>query len=329
MKIDRIELFHVQAAPPASIDTVLVRMICGDHQGWGEACPGAAPRHSSEFNRGAFIVLEQHLAPALTGQTIDSGDALQLLLSGYQGNAAAKSALDCAWWNLQAAATGKTLAALIGAGDAAILRSMTVDVLPTIDELITQLTTLQNQTDLFVLKFRPGWDEQMLRAVRQVLPVVPLAVDCDGLCKLAQREMFYRLDDFMLRWIEQPFDCGDLVAPAIIQQDIRTTLCLHQSVTSLERLEQILDLQSAKAIRLDISLLGGITPTLAVQRLAMEADLLQTVGHPAVTREGAAASAVLAQLPGITLPCDIIDLATRPTAESLIGNATMQAKITC
>jgi O-succinylbenzoate synthase len=167
----------------------------------------------------------------------------------------------------------------------------------------------------------------MLRAVRQVFATLPLAVDCDGLCKLTQRDLFYRLEDFMLRWIEQPFAADDLVAPAMLQENIRTPLCLHQSITSVERLEQALDLQSAKIIRLDTSLLGGITPALAVNRLATEAGLQQTIGGPANTREGATVIQTLAQLPGVSLPCEITDLATLPAAETLIGSTTARAEI--
>lgn len=321
MKIDRVELFHVQAKSPTPVDTVLVRLFSGSHIGWGEACPGLAPRWSAEFNRGAYVVLEQHLAPAVVGQPIDTSEQLQQHLAEFCGNPAAKGALDTAWWNLQSAITGKSLAALIGAGETACGRSLTLDVFPTIDELLAQLENLKQQTELFVLRLRPGWDEQMLRAVRQVFATLPLAVDCDGLCKLTQRDLFYRLDDFMLRWIEQPFAAEDLVAPAMLQENIRTPIGLHQSITSLERLEQALDLQSAKLIRLDASLLGGITPALAVNRLASEAGLQQTVGGPAATREGATVNQTLSRLPGVSLPCETTDPATLPSAESLINSA--------
>ena len=39
---------------------------------------------------------------------------------------------------------------------------------------------------------------------QQEFAAAPLAIDCDGLCSLAQQEMFYRLEDFFLQAIEQP-----------------------------------------------------------------------------------------------------------------------------
>ena len=302
MLIDAIELFHLRL--PAT-DTVLVRLASGTQSGWGEACVGREPVESPEWAGGVFACLRDFLAPVVRGQSIISGDQLQELVAKYQGNAAAKSALDCAWWDLQAKTHATTVSKMLGGAREMIETCITLDVMPTIDDLVNHITALQLTGAVIVLKFRPGWDEQMLRAVRQMFPTVPLAIDCDGCCQLGQREMLYRLDDFMLRWIEQPFSANDLVAHAMLQETIRTPICLHQSITSLDRAEQAIDLGSCKLMKLDPTLIGGLTPTRAVYESCLASKLPLAVGGKYATPAGRAALTALASLEGFSLAAEI------------------------
>ena len=92
-----------------------------------------------------------------------------------------------------------------------------------------------------------------------------------GCARLAQRDMFFRLDDFFLERIEQPLPADDLVAHAMLQQQIRTPISLDQSITTLDRLEQAVDLVSCRQVRLDPQRVGGITPTLALAEACRKA----------------------------------------------------------
>ena len=91
MLIDRLEIFHV-AMPllqpwrtsygeDAAVHSILVRMGSRSAEGWGEASPLAAPCYSPDWAGGAFATLREWLAPAILGQTIESGDELQKRLS--------------------------------------------------------------------------------------------------------------------------------------------------------------------------------------------------------------------------------------------------------
>lgn len=327
MLIDAIELFHLRL--PAT-DTVLVRLQTGTQSGWGEACIGREPVESPEWAGSVFACLRDFLAPAVRGQSILSGEQLQEAISRFQGNAAAKSALDCAWWDLRAKTHATTVAAMLGGTRETFETSLTLEVMPTIDELLQAIETHQQKHAVLLLKYRPGWDEQMLRAVRQVFPAVPLAIDCDGCCQLSQREQLYRLDDFMLRWIEQPFAADDLVAHAMLQEQIRTPICLHQSITSLPHAEQALDLGSCRMLKLDPSLLGGITPTLSVYQSMTDSKLpIAVVGRYATTA-GEMSHRSLATLVGCSSAVDSPSGATIVTVEhavtvSPIDHAMIQA----
>lgn len=302
MQIESIQLFHLRLP---ETDSVLVQLTSGQQSGWGEACVRREPIDSSEWAGGAFACLRDFLAPAVRGQSILDGGQLQELVGRFQGNHAAKSALDCAWWDLRAQTHATTVAAMLGGNETTLTISHTIPVLPTIDELFAQIELHKDRTNTLLLKFRPGWDEQMLRAVRQVYPSAPLAIDCDGCCNLSQSELLYRLDDFMLKWIEQPLAADDLVAHAMLQEQLRTPICLHQSLTSRERVEQALDLGSCRAVKIDPTLAGGLTPALAMHEEAAATGIPLAVAGRYQTPAGKRAHEALATLGGFTLPTDL------------------------
>lgn len=323
MLIEAIEIYHLRQAGQ---DTVLVQLRDGQQSGWGEACVGREPVDSAEWAGGVFAVLRDVLGPAVRGQSPISGDQLQECLARFQGNPAAKAALDCAWWDLQANSHGSTVAALLGGAEAATNTTCrTIGVLPTIDDLIAEIEQVRDTCDVVLLKFRPGWDEQMLRAVRQVYPAIPLAVDCDGGCRMAQREMLYRLDDFMLRWVEQPFPADDLVAHAMLQEQIRTPICLHQSITSVERAEQALDLQSGRIFKLDPVLSGGLTPVRAIHEFVSGTVPLALAGAYQ-TVAGQRTCNALATLKGFTQPRELTGEAEELSPEFL-ATAVRHARV--
>jgi O-succinylbenzoate synthase len=319
MLIDAIELFHLSLEHDIS---VLVRLESSGVSGWGEACPGREPVDSPEWAGGVFACLRDFLAPAVRGQSIATGDELQERLARFQGNAIAKSALDMAWWNLQAQLQNTSLTKLVGGTREKIETSVTLDVMESEKEMLDAVGPASEQHALVLLKFRPGWGEAMLRGVRQAFPAIPLAIDCDGLVQLGQREMFYRLDDFMLRWIEQPFAADDLVVHAMMQEGVRTPICLHQSIFSAARAEQATDLKSCRAVKLDPSLAGGLTTALAIYQECKLANLPMAIGGRCATNVGAGSLRALATLEGISLPSELgnlPDIDVTPLVDSAVA----------
>jgi O-succinylbenzoate synthase len=306
MHLDAIDLYRFplvneQSESSCPIESVMAVLKSGEHVGFGLVSLATAPLVSAEWSAGAFACLRDWLAPAVVGRSVSSGEYLQELLAPFHGNAGAKSALDIAWWSLAATIEGKPLWRLLGGSQPIVRLSATLGVMPSTDALFAEIEKcLALGHDPIVLKYRPGWDVEMLRAVRQAFPGAPLAIDCDGLCSLAQQETFYRVQDFSLRWIEQPFASDDLVGHAMLAQNLRTPLMLDQSVTSLERSEQMIDLQSCQSVRIDPARVGGLTPALAIMRACRQAGLQVAIGggpQGAIAGSAAAALAAMADLP--------------------------------
>lgn len=316
MRIDSIEVFHV-AMPllspwrtaygeDAAIESILVRIESAGLAGWGESAPFAAPCYSPEWAGGAFACIRDWLAPALVGEWIESGDDLQARLAHFKGNPFAKAALDTAWWVLEAKRQGKPLHRLLGANRDAVDVGADFGVMDSIGKLLADVAgAVEAGFKRVKLKYRPGWDIPMLRAVRQEFPTTTIHIDCNSGYGMEHFDMFCRLDDFHLAMIEQPLAHDDLVDHARLQAAIRTPVCLDESINSVARAEQAVDLGSCRWMNVKPGRVGGLTSAVAIQNLCRQAGIPCWVGGMLESAIGARICVALATLDNFTYPADI------------------------
>ncbi|MBX7167354.1 MAG: o-succinylbenzoate synthase [Pirellulales bacterium] len=321
MRIDALDLYHV-AVPlvrpwrtaygeDAVVESVLVRMTSGGAVGWGESCPLAAPCYSPEWAGGVFACARDWLAPAVVGQWIESGDELQQRLAHFKGNPFAKAALDTAWWVLAAERAGRPLYQYLGATRERAAVGADFGVLDSIDELLAAVgRAVAAGFPRIKLKFRPGWDLTMLRAVRQEFPTQTIHIDCNAAYTIEHSDLFCRLDDFHLAMIEQPLAADDLVDHARLQSILRTPICLDESITSLARAETALDLGSCRYVNIKPGRVGGVTVARQIHDLCREREVPCWIGGMLETAVGVRICAALAMLDGCTYPADIFASST-------------------
>jgi O-succinylbenzoate synthase len=313
-------------------------MTSGSLAGWGESSPLAAPCYSPEWGGGVFATAKEWLAPALVGQSLASGEELQARLAHFKGNYFAKGALDGAWWSLKSQESGQPLAALLAAAAGCQARDEVAvgadfGVMDSIDELLAAVgAAVADGFPRIKLKFRPGWDIAMVRAVRQQHPEHPVHIDCNSGYRLADAGLFRQVDDFHLAMIEQPLAHDDVVDHAALQAEIETPICLDESITSLARTEQAIRLGSCRYVNIKPGRVGGLTVALKIHNACQAAGIPCWVGGMLESAVGAAQCVALAMLPNFTYPADIFpsarfyrdDLANEPltlirTRENLPG----------
>jgi O-succinylbenzoate synthase len=318
MHIDSIDLFHLAlpllAPRPLpggdchTLETVLVRMHSGELSGWGEASPGNAPLVNDEWAGGAFACLRDWLAPGLIRCEVDSAKDLQQRLAAVHGNRFAKAALDMAWWDLESRRQGQPLHQLAGGSRTAIEVGPTFDRMESIDDL---LEAIQHATQAgfarIGLKFRPGWDVQMINLVRHEFPTEAVHVDCEGALRLEQMEMLCRLDDFHLAMILQPLPPDDLVGHAMVQEAIRTPICLDQGVTTVEQADMALELHSCQFLRIEPGRVGGLTKAIALDETCHENCTPCWAGVVPQSAVGTRFAAALAARTNFSYPADFFD----------------------
>ncbi len=315
MRIDAIEIFHA-ALPLArpitthlgtwnELQTVLVALESQGAVGWGEASPGNAPLLGPEWAAGVYRCLSDWIAPALVGQTLDAGDDLQQRLVRLRGNRYAKAAVDCAWWDLAARLQGKPLHQLLGGQTDRLPLGVSFDKMDDIEDLLEAIRRAFDAGYSRVeLKFRPGWEVSMVHLVRQEFPTEQIHIDVEGDLQLSYMEMFCRLDDFMLAMIEQPLPAHDLVGHAMIQDAIRTPICLAESITCPEEAEIALELKSGRFINLEPGRVGGLTPAQQIHDACVDAHVECRLGAMPQTAIGAAIGLALGTKSNFHYPAD-------------------------
>ena len=316
MKIESIEVYRV-AMPVIYpfrtaygdghvIESVLVKMCSQGLEGWGEATPWDSPLYSPEWAGGVFSLVRDWLAPQLLGQEISSGDVLQDRLAFFKGNPFAKASLDLAWWDLEAKIKEMPLWRMLGGQEDTVEVGADFGVMETIPQLVE---TIQEAVDAgfprVKLKFRPGWDLEMVRSVRQAFPDLVFHVDCNSGYHLEEAEIFLALDELNLAMIEQPLRHDDLLDHAQLQTRIKTPICLDESITSLERACQAIDIGACHWINLKPGRVGGITVACQILQEAERREISCWVGGMLESAIGSYHCIALATLPNMKYPADI------------------------
>jgi O-succinylbenzoate synthase len=316
MRFDRIELYHVRMpliepwrtayGEDSHVESVFARIESGDAHVWSETSCLAAPCYSPEWAAGVFAVARDWLAPALVGHEIASGADLQPRLAHFKGNYFAKALFDNAWWLLDAKLKGQPLHRRLGATRNAVAVGADFGVEDSIDSLLTKIAkAAQAGFPRIKLKFRPGWDIPMLRAVRREFPAHTIHIDCNSGYTLADLDFFRRLDEFQLAMIEQPLAHDDLVDHARLQKAIGTPICLDESITSPDRARQAIELGSCRYMNIKPGRVGGLTHALAIHDLCRASSIPCWVGGMLESAVGARLCVALAMLDNFTYPADI------------------------
>ncbi|MDP6438555.1 MAG: o-succinylbenzoate synthase [Candidatus Brocadiia bacterium] len=335
MRVDSIEIarvampliypFRTAFGDDETIESVLVRLSAGGLSGWGEGSSLALPAYSAECARTQFIISRDFVAPLLLGQEVDSGERLQGLLSGIKGNYFAKSAFDMAWWDLHAREVGRPLWQVLGGKDATVDVGADFGIMETIDLLLETIEAANRQGYKRIkLKYRPGWDLEMIDAVRNAFPDTTVHIDCNSAYGLDDLEMFKKLDRYRLAMIEQPLSHDDLIDHAKLQAAIETPVCLDESITSPDKARKAIRIKACRWVNIKPGRVGGTTNALAIHNICRDAGIPCWIGGMLESAVGASHCLALATLPNIRYPSDVFptdrfykrDLGTPPMVHS-------------
>lgn len=335
MKIDTIELFRV-AMPliypfrtafgdDDVIESVLVRFSSSNIYGWGEAAPWRYPAYSPECAIAQFIISRDFIAPLLLGRDIYSGEELQKCVSNIKGNYFAKAAFDLAWWDLHAKALDKPLWKILGGKVPTVDAGADFGIMESFDLLLTAIDSANQQGYKRVkLKYRPGWDLDMVDAVRKTFPDITIHIDCNSAYTLNDLGMFEQLDQYDLAMIEQPLMHDDLIDHATLQSNINTPICLDESITSADKARKAIQIKACRWINIKPGRVGGTTNAISIHDICQEAGVPCWIGGMLESAVGASHCVALATLPNIQYPSDIFpssrfyheDLASPPMKHS-------------
>jgi O-succinylbenzoate synthase len=284
---------------------VLVRVETDDAEGWGECVADIEPGFSEEFNEGAWLVVRDFLAPALFAAGDVAIDDLDRVFAFVRGNPMAKATVINAFVDAQLRAWGTSLASYLDADRSRVECGVSVGITATPEQLVEQVQGyLTDGYRRIKLKIEPGLDVERVRAVRDANPGIALSVDANAAYTPDDVEVFRALDEFDLLMIEQPLHQDDLLRHAELQASIRTDLCLDESIRSVARAEDALQLGSCRIINIKQGRVGGVPAARGVHDAAVARGVPVWCGGMLETGVGRAVNLALAAMPGCTMPGD-------------------------
>ena len=154
------------------------------------------------------------------------------------------------------------------------------------------------------LKIEPGWDVQMLAAVRAVHPDIELTVDANSAYTLDMMDLLNQIDEFGLHYIEQPLHWDDMVDHAHLATLLKTELCLDETLTSPARVKAALDLKACTVVNVKVGRVGGLQSVREIHDLCVGRNVPMWCGGMLETGIGRAHNIHLATMPGFVFPGD-------------------------
>jgi O-succinylbenzoate synthase len=298
---------------------VLARVETDEAHGWGECVADVEPTYSEEWNDGAWSVIRDFLAPAMFA----SGDAvagdLASAFAYVRGHPMAKATLENAVLDAELRSAGRSLAEHLGGVRERVECGVSVGIAASTEALLEQVEGyLAEGYRRIKLKIEPGVDVDRVRAVRETNPDILLSVDANAAYRLADVEIFRALDAFDLLMIEQPLHHEDLWDHARLQQQIRTDLCLDESIRSAADARAAIELGACRIVNVKQGRVGGVLEAKKVHDVAQELGVPVWCGGMLEMGIGRATNLALAALPNFRLPGDT-SATSRYFAEDLTG----------
>jgi O-succinylbenzoate synthase len=274
--------------------------------GWGECVAGEHPYFSSESIDTAWVVLLQELGPMLAASTVEHGGDCPKIFKKVRGNPMAKAALENAIWDLEAQIENAPLYELLGGTKKRIACGVSIGMQPTMEQ---QLRKVEREVNAgyqrIKLKCQPGWDVEMLEAVRKRWPKIMLSVDANSAYRMRDFDHLVDFDRFDLLMIEQPLWADDFYYHSMLQKRLETAICLDESIRNRRDALAAIDMESCRIINIKNGRVGGFSEAIAVHNAAMERGIPVWCGGMLETGIGRAHNIALSTLPGFTLPGDV------------------------
>jgi L-alanine-DL-glutamate epimerase-like enolase superfamily enzyme len=243
---------------------VSVRLERDGHVGRGECVPYTRYDETPEATLAAIEALASSIADGLTRTGLQ-----RALPPG-----AARNALDCAFWDLEAKIDGTSVAALAGVSVLERIETAFTVSLGTPEAMAKDAAKARHMPLLKIKLGAPG-DAARLTAVRKAAPDARLIVDANEGWQAAHLpDLLRACQDCGVELVEQPLPASADSALLDIARPI--PICADESVHALDGLENLVGRYDAINIKLDKT--GGLTEALAVARRARELSLSIMVG---------------------------------------------------
>ena len=274
--------------------------------GLGECVADDNPYYSAETTRTAWHIIADFVAPLVLGRTFTHPSEIHPALEMIRGHNMAKAAVEMAAWDLFARQRALPLSAVLGGNRASIESGVSIGIQDSLEELAERVEVERAAGYRRIkIKIKPGWDLEAVGTIRQRVGNVPLMVDANAAYRLADADHLRALDAFDLLMIEQPLEYDDIRDHARLQAQLKTPICLDESIHSVRHAADAIALDACRVINIKPGRVGGHGQAIAVHDLAARHNIPVWHGGMLESGIGRAHNIHLSTLPNFRLPGDI------------------------
>ena len=316
MKIDSITLHHISMPLVAPFETsfgretdrecLLITLQAEGLTGYGECVATRDPGYNYETAGTAWHILKDFVAPLLLDQDIADADDFQIRVQGIRGHHLAKAGVEMALWDLLGKRDSKSLKEMFAGTRDKVEVGVSIGIQESAAALVRAVESyLEKGYRRVKIKIKPGREVDEASAVRRVYPDLRLQVDANSAYTLETASALYPLDDLDLLLIEQPLYEDDIWDHRKLQAELKTPICLDESIVSSRHARYALEMEACKIINIKPARVAGLSQGIAIHDYCLERNVPVWCGGMLETGVGRASNLAIASLPGFILPGDI------------------------
>ena len=306
IRLPLVEFFETSFGRIFNRRILLVTAECGGVNGWGECVAGENPFYSSEWAESAWPTLKHFLAPALLDHNLTSARECVPLMARVRGHRMAKAAVENALWDAEAKQKQQPLWKLLGGTRREIVCGVSIGIQDSVEQLLDKIQTeLAAGYRRIKVKVKPGWDVNVLERIRSRWPDIQLSCDANSAYILDEVEHLRKFDQFNLLMIEQPLWNDDIYYHARLQRELRTPICLDESIHHARDAAAALETGACRIINIKVGRVGGFTEAKKVHDVCQANNVPVWCGGMLESGIGRAHNIALSTLENFRLPGDV------------------------
>jgi O-succinylbenzoate synthase len=306
LKLPYVHFFETSFGRATDRAFSLIKVHEGGGIGWGECVAEEAPLYSGETTETAWHVMKDFLVPLIFRKNIVEPEDFEREAGMFRGNRMAKAGLELALWDLKAKKAGRSLREIYGGVREEIEAGVSCGIEDSLPQLVDRVGEYLDQGYRRIkIKIKPGWDIEACAAVRSRYPDILLQTDANGAYGLADLETLKALDAFDLLLVEQPFPPYDLWDHSRLQREMKTPLCLDESILSLDTTRAAVEMGSCRIVNIKVGRVGGIVEARRIHDYCESRGIPVWCGGMLESGIGRAHNLHVASLPNFKLPHDL------------------------
>lgn len=274
--IPLIHPFRTSFGVQKSSQSIIIKIEDFDgYIGWGETCVSTDPSYCYETTVTAFHIQKDFLIPNLQNfmkkHTTLSIPEILTSWESIRGHEFAKGGIEAAFWALKAEQDRTSLANVYGAVKQKIPTGVSIGMQSSLEVLMKRIGKFLDQGyHRIKIKIEPGWDVNIIAAIRKEYGDIQLMVDANSSYTLSDPHIktMQKLDKYDLMMIEQPLFYHDILEHKKLQAKLSTPICLDESIHNPQDAKLALENDCCRIINIKPGRVGGFYNAITIAKQA-------------------------------------------------------------